>query len=305
MRRSLLFLLFLAAGRALAQPAPDLQVLSPGSEKPGARHFCWRVRSATATVYLLGSIHLRPASPLVLPEAVEKAFESSGYVGFEYDLAQNDRIQKDMAAYIQAHFTYPEGDSLERHLSPAQWKTVRAALEADGFPVKRALRLKPVILAMTLDVLAYQRKGLQADKGIDEIFLRKSLAAGKPTFGMEYWWEPLKAFEELTDREQARFLLADLRDTERETDDLDRILRLWEAGDGPGMDALVHSDTGPDEKPLLDKLLKDRNAHWMLQMERMLRAQGTYFVVVGSAHLVGPLGLPRWLKFKGYEVEQM
>jgi uncharacterized protein YbaP (TraB family) len=50
-------------------------------------------------------------------------------------------------------------------------------------------------------------------------------------------------------------------------------------------------------------MLEDRNRAWIPQIAAMLNEQHTYFITVGAAHLVGPLGLPTLLRERGFRVD--
>ncbi len=58
--------------------------------------------------------------------------------------------------------------------------------------------------------------------------------------------------------------------------------------------------------PALYKMLvADRNRRWMPQIEKLLKDDKDYLVVVGALHLVGNGGLLELTKAKGYDAKQM
>ena len=59
------------------------------------------------------------------------------------------------------------------------------------------------------------------------------------------------------------------------------------------------------EPQLYQRLLVERNKNWMPKIEPLFARKGRAFVVVGSAHLVGPDGLLAMFKAKGYKTEQL
>jgi hypothetical protein len=85
---------------------------------------------------------------------------------------------------------------------------------------------------------------------------------------------------------------------------MDEILADWKTGNTTDLDSAVNQDISAEDKAVMDKILKFRNEKWMGQFDRILQGRGTYFIVVGSGHLVGEYGLPERLRRKGYEVEQ-
>jgi len=294
-------------GDAVAPPpAPvGLKLIPNASLPPGAKHFFWRVRSATSTVYLLGSVHMRPNTPLEVPEFVESCFAASHYVGFESDLGKMDGLKAEIEAFVKEKLIYPEGDGLDKHLTPEDWESVVAACAKVGLPDFSAARMKPVLLSLTLSVLATQKKGLSQESGIDHIFLQKAKASNKPTFGLEFWKEPMEMLASMPMKDQVTMLLGSFKEQEHFLNKTDGIEEAWARGDTAFIERLIlETPMAPAERVMTEKLLRDRNHLWMRQLDRMMASDKVWFVVVGSGHMVGPHGLPTLLKAKGYQVDR-
>ncbi len=289
---------------AVEQDNGDTQIVPASSENPGTKHFFWRARSATATVYLLGSIHIRRNKPLQVPEIVEKSFQASDYVGFEFDLSQWEQVKKDMPDYFRTHCVYPPGDSLKNHLKPSQWKLIKKFAKKSGIPMDQIIIYKPYVLDDVIPSKGDDQTGYLHEYGIDEIFMRKAQAAKKPIFGMEFWYEPFQDMDTLSDKDQASILFGSSQGSSNKYRFMDEILADWKTGNTTDLDSLVNQDISAEDKAVMDKILKYRNEKWMGQFDRIFQGRGTYFIVVGSAHLVGEFGLPERLRRKGYEVEQ-
>jgi uncharacterized protein YbaP (TraB family) len=60
-----------------------------------------------------------------------------------------------------------------------------------------------------------------------------------------------------------------------------------------------------DAPALYARMLTDRNAAWVPQIEQMLRGADDVLVVVGAAHLVGENSVVEMLRQRGYAVEQL
>ncbi len=298
----------LRKGEATAAGAKkgDEEVVPASSESPGSKHFLWRVRSSTATMYLLGSIHIRPNTPLEVPEIVEKSFQESNFVGFEFDRSKLEQIEKERDDYYDIHCSYPEGDSMRNHVTPEEWGKIQALLSEWGISTEMALHHKPYILRE----LALRRpppKGVKRmiDMGIDEIFYRKAVAANKKVFGLEYWYEGFRVLDGLSDHDQVHYLLGDAVNTHNHARFFGEILADWKAGNTADVDALVNTDVMPEDKPALEKMVTLRNEEWVPQVVKILQSRAVCFIVVGSAHLVGSKGLPNLLLQKGFSVEQL
>jgi uncharacterized protein YbaP (TraB family) len=282
----------------------DYEIIPSRAEAQGAKHYIWMVHSNATTVYLMGSYHVRRDTPLRIPEIVEQCFNASNYVGFEVDFTIADKIEKEITTYASQNWNYPEGDDLTKHLTVAQWKQLREILKYFGLPEENAIRLKPALLTTLLSVFAFKSEDYAQRQGIDMIFYRKALVARKPIFGMEYWQDQARAEEGLTDKEVISNLFLKLKEGQEKDELLNTIQRYWSTGDVASMEKLLEEQT-PYDKKADEKLLIVRNHNWMKQLDRILMANGTYFIVVGAAHFVGPNGLLSLLRAKGYTVEQL
>ncbi len=60
-----------------------------------------------------------------------------------------------------------------------------------------------------------------------------------------------------------------------------------------------------ESEDLYNSLLLERNQNWLPLIEQMFSEDGTEFVLVGAAHLVGDDGLLSLLQARGYQVEQL
>ena len=61
----------------------------------------------------------------------------------------------------------------------------------------------------------------------------------------------------------------------------------------------------PELRPLMTKLLDDRNTPMTTKIERFLQTPKSYFVAVGAGHLVGDQGILSRLRRKNFRVEQL
>ncbi len=86
------------------------------------------------------------------------------------------------------------------------------------------------------------------------------------------------------------------------------LVRYWKAGDESKMNKLLFEDAlseNPAFSAIYDSLIYQRNNQMSLKIDAMLKQQGSYFVVVGSGHLIGEKGIVGLLKEKGYKVERL
>jgi len=106
---------------------------------------------------------------------------------------------------------------------------------------------------------------------------------------------------------QDKLVLSELVDAGGVAQDTATLMTAWRTGDTAGMEAVVTRAEReyPDLKPLTEAVVYRRNAGMAEQLEGFLKTPRTWFVVVGSLHLVGDRGILKLLADKGYRAEQL
>jgi uncharacterized protein YbaP (TraB family) len=267
----------------------------------GAKSTLWRVQGEHNSVYLLGSIHVLPATAYPLHPALQSAFDNSERVVFEVDL--NTVSQKAVLREFEEVGIYPPGDSLEHHVSPQTIKLVKRALALLGISYQKAKRFKPALLGELITSRYTELAGFREDLGVDRYFYSQAKNFRKPVLGLE------------TVRDQAMVLSSD--DSSGETHlveaivslpsakvVLDELVDAWKKGQINTLDRLLNQDEWSDPKTF-ESMFSRRNRKWLPQIESFLRGNGNYLVIVGSGHLVGNHGLIRTLQDRGYRVKQL
>lgn len=269
-----------------------------------ARSILYRVEGASgATVYMLGSIHLLSADAYPLPQPVQNAYADAERVYFETSLDSLTARQTEMAM----RGMYQGGKTLRSELPADLYAEVEAAapaLAAMGLTMPVLDRMEPWLVGMMFQAVEWQKAGLTPDQGVDMHFAGRAKADGKPMGGFEPVEFQLSLFDGMTADEQAAFLRQSLQDAPRTAEQMRQIVAAWRVGDAAGIDAIMNQSM--DESPAMyARLLTDRNAAWVPQIEQMLRGRDDVLVVVGTAHLVGEHSVVQMLRQRGYTVEQL
>jgi uncharacterized protein len=270
----------------------------PGS---GSKSTLWQVKGSHNSVYLLGSIHVLPASAYPLHPALQQAFNNSERVVFEVDL--NAVSQQAVLREFEEVGVYPPGDNLEHHVSPATIKLVKQVVARLGIAYNKARRFKPGLLGELITSRYTELAGFREDLGVDRYFFSQAKNTRKPVLGLE------------TVRDQARVLSSDDASGEARLVEaivslpaakaiLDELVVAWKAGRINTLDRLLNQDEWSDPKSF-ESMFLQRNRKWLPQIERFLQGDGNYLVIVGSGHLVGDHGLVRALEGRGYRVKQL
>jgi len=251
----------------------------------------WLVKSDTASIFVLGTIHVGVAPRPAFSGPVGEAFASADVLLAE--LGTRDYAESDQAA---VKFIYdsllPDQTSIAELLSPA-CRDVSVSLLGDQNFAALA-RFKPWVLYLSLVGTVYAQAGLDARYGLDA--RAYELAANREIQGLETLEEQLALLsegsleEQLASLEAAVPLIAD-GSSARE---LAELLVAYEADDREGVARLLASSiveslrANPGNKESVDRIFHDRNVAWAKKLAALLDAGGDYFLFAGVGHFVGP-----------------
>ncbi len=274
-----------------------------GNTADRQKGFLWKVRSGTATVFLLGSIHAFNKELYPLPARIEQAFGATDTLVVEADI--NKINIENIMTMLEGAF-YPEDETLEKHLSLETFKRAEAKLMEFGLPIQLFQRSKPWILSMMITALELEKNKFDPEYGIDVHFLEEARDK-KRILELESIDFQIKLFNSFSDTEQESFLLYTLKDADTMKEQMDLFLKAWNTGDTRALEAIVTKGPGEDREvsQVYEKLLFNRNKEMASRIDGFLKTGGTYFVVVGAGHLVGEKGIPQILRGMGYSVEQL
>lgn len=259
-----------------------------GVEYKQQRPFLFEVEKDGKVSHILGSMHAGiPLSSY--PEIVFALSAKSKNMAFEADA---ETFKKENGEALRAAAVYPEGDSLDQHLSPKAIAKLRELFD-NGQGIGHLMKYRPWAIASELDsdLLDALKKSDQPDqwevlKGIDNTLLRNSKQAGKPITYLDDLSRKAQEFNENTSA-------ADLEKLLSYPDPMAHLLQCarmaqgsYLVGDESGFQR--YNDLCENEKFL--KRLQDRTISWVPKLDRLFK-EGGAFVVVGADHMNGPNGL--------------
>jgi uncharacterized protein YbaP (TraB family) len=295
LRLAMIVLAFVLGG--LGRVAETPAAVAGTSRPDQGKTFLWAVSSSTATVHLLGSIHVASPDTYPLDPRIESAFERSRILILEAPL--DPAAQMEMALTLTRAGTYPEGETIDLRLDHATLERLQEQLKKVGIPFATVRSLRPWLLATVLIVGEMQRLGYQPSLGIDRYFAEKATGR-KQVLTLETVDEQVTLFAGMSETMQESVLretLARMQDLQAQ---MKRVFALWRSGDAQTLDGSLVAPIRRDYPELHKKLFADRNRRMAAAVEGYLGASGDHFVVVGSGHLTGPEGILELLRAKGY-----
>jgi uncharacterized protein YbaP (TraB family) len=285
-----------------------LLLLASGCSQPDAKDklFAWQVESETATIVMVGSIHVGKPDFFPLAESLEAAFEVSHMLAVEVDMTDPDVMQKSGVLMMQ-HGMLPQGTTMQDRLSPELWERVEEYAAANEVNLAMYQMMKPGIAMMVLVLREYQKQGFDPELGIDRHFLDAAREKGKEIRSLETIEDQLDLFFSIDDQLDDVLVAEFLDQLDEIGPMIDQMIVLWESGDVEGLDKFLQDQVGEDPA-MVDfyrRLLADRNVAMAEKIDTMLKEEADVFVVVGAGHFAGESGIVKLLEEMGHSVEQM
>ena len=267
--------------------------------------FFWQVTSARASVYLMGSIHFADKSFYPLRQEIVDVFEKSDALVVELDINNIDHnayhrllLEKGM---------YKDGSTIKDVISEKTWLQLEQLLEKLHISYDDVKSYKPGILVLTLAAMQVMQMGFDPELGIDAYFLNKAVSdvSAKKIIELETLEQQVNLFLNIANGEL--LLKESLYSLDESESMMAEMVRYWKTGDKEKMNKLLFEDAVneyPAFSAIYDSLIYQRNDQMVSKIDQMLKQQGSYFVVVGSGHLIGEKGIVNVLQEKGYDVKR-
>ncbi len=281
-----------------AQNHSNITLTNSYDNSPRELHklFFWRVRSKVSVVYILGSIHVGNKNMFPLSEMIEVAFDASDNLAVEID------PEKVNEKKIKKYLEYPENDSLQNHISPDTYARLINTFARFGVSQSKISKMKPAAAVTSLVMINLDALGYDPEFGIDKYYLDDARNK-KNILELETPEQQLLLMDSLGEE----YIEYSLQDISRWNKEIKILINAWKTGDTEMVENFFERAAGyPGGKGFLNKFIYRRNQTMTEKIEKYLKSEGRYFVVVGAAHLVGKNGIINKLKETGkYQVVQM
>jgi uncharacterized protein YbaP (TraB family) len=305
---SLLFVLFVAFGQLLAQPATT-QATSTTAPTKEENALLWRISGkglATAS-YLYGTIHMIGKDDFFLTDSTRSAIDRAKLVTFEINMEDMMDISSQLGLMMKSFMA--GGKTLKDLLSPADYELVKAHFDKQGMPIFLFERMKPMFLSVMADMDMSDLGGGLGGNGdmvsyemkIMDIAQQNKAKMG----GLETAEYQMSMFDSIPYEDQAKMLVESIKMSGGDSSEADgqfaEMVKLYKEQDIVGMVSMMgEEDSGIGGYE--DLLLNQRNRNWIPVMGEMMVKQPTFFAV-GAGHLAGDQGVVSLLRKEGYKVE--
>ena len=271
----------------------------------------WQVDSPAlankgSELYLFGSIHVGKQSFYPLPDTIEDTFDEADYLVFEVD--PNTATEPAVLMEMQSRGLLPQGQTLNDILSPDVLTDLRRVAGSIGIPADSLMGMQPWLLTIMLTQVQMNRLGYGQEFGLESYFLSQKPPSTQ-ILELESIQQQIGFLENLN---AETFLAYTLNTFETGSEEIEALIEAWQCADKGPLTEMLFSDFEMEEMTLQERADMDalmealyirRNIDMADTIDEYSNAQaGNYFIVVGSAHLLGEGSVVSLLREKGYTV---
>ena len=275
------------------------------SDALAPRAFFWEAQAENgARLFLLGSVHIGDGRQLVLDARIEQDWAQAQELVVELDTSTLSPI--DAVDATNRFGLLPRGTTLRSVVAPDTYKQVANYMKAREYPMERIDRMRPWLVAQVVTQLEYTAAGLDAENGVDVAMMRRATGR-KGIVPLESLEEQAALFAGLPAPLQETMLVEILREAQALLAVTRATLIAWEQGDEKTLTELLFGNSNGDAAlgEFYERVFYSRNRTMTDRMVALSADAKPRFVVVGTGHLIGPLGIPELLAQRGFRVERV
>ena len=268
-----------------------------------SKGFFYEVNNKGNKIYMLGSIHVGNSSLYPIDENIIKALKSSEKIYMEIDLSNREEAKK-----MRQKIYYNDGKNLKDDLGEELYSRVLKIFQGYGMEEDQVKILRPwaIYNTMASDPKGESPKG---SFGVESYFLALSLLNKieiDELESMEFQSNILSSFDKKTYVEMIENLTAEIEKNgyKNINSGLYTLLDAWQSGDRDKMKSILSLKGDKASEKFNEAILDERDEGMAKKIDAMLKKDGknTYFILIGSAHLVPENSVTGILKNMGYKV---
>lgn len=251
--------------------------------------------------YVFGTIHLAKKDFYPLSAPVQKAYAQADTVVVEIDSSSDTAAQT-----LANKLSYSAPDTLEKHISPAVWGTLKAMA---GKSIDQFQTYTPALVAMGLKAEVTMQLGYDPEQSLDLHFINAARADNKALIELDSIEFQADVLASLND-DEGNALLANTLDSFRKGElknRLQTIRQAWLRADADVLGKILLETSKQDagSQKITHMLLDDKNERITTQLHDMMRQGKKAFFVLDAGHMAGERSIIAQLKQQGLQVKQI
>jgi uncharacterized protein YbaP (TraB family) len=245
--------------------------------------------SLKASSYLFGTMHVKDKRAYLFHDSLMLKLKACKTFAGEIVL------DKGAAKEVSSDLLLPPGKELKNLLTEKEYKKVKKYCNKNiGALSLFVNKIKPIFTSALISESLLEN---DMPKALDEYLQDKAKEYNLTVKGLETIQEQMKVLNGLSVEEQAKMLVEQIDNIEKERKEMQRMADVYASQDLDSIYTFVQTPEMQGE--FGDALIKDRNIIMTERLEKLLKSE-TVFCAIGAAHLPGENGVLNLLRKKGY-----
>ncbi|MGD7045987.1 TraB/GumN family protein [Jeotgalibacillus proteolyticus] len=274
-----------------------------GLDFEGDGGLLWKVVHGQTTMFVQGTIHLGHEDFYPLAPEIEDAYESSDVVLPEINMFEAEVNEEE----INEMALFEDDTNLHDVLSEESYAKLSNLFDENEMAIEDYEDFEPWFIGMLLGEFSHKESELAPEYGVDLYFLQRSLEDNKEIVELETIDMQYDVLSGNSMETQVEMLESTIEDFEETGSSLDQLGYDWIHGDTDGLVAQLAKGFGSFDEEYQPELNDNRNINMANKLDEILQMDDgqTYFVIIGSAHVVIEPSVLSELEEDGYEIERV
>ncbi len=262
----------------------------------------WKITKDRKTIYLGGTCQVLRSTDYPLPKEFDLAFAAAPQIYFETDLLRLQTPEAQQTITNRALST--DGRTLDKTLSPENWKTIQDFCGIAGIPEDNMNKVRSWRCRAMLTSLEMQKLGV-APKAMEIYFFQRTLGTPKIVSGLDTVEQHIDYLTNQGTGRESEMIDYSLKEIAGLSTKHEALIKAWKEGNLAKLDELLLKTLRQDHPALYKDLITQRSTLWLPKIEALFQTPKAKFVLVGITNLAGPDGLIAQLQKNGYTIEQL
>lgn len=270
----------------------------------GASPALWKLTDEDSEVWLFGTVHILDPNLSWHSQKVNDAFNAADILILEAPVLETPPVE--LQQIVLRYARNQAGVTLSSLLSPEGNAKLIETIVSFGIPEAQAQAMKqqfdplrPWFVYLQLAAMQAQAMGADPAAGVETVLTEAAKGAGKNMQYLETVEQQFRFFADLTQEEETKMLEEALVQALEQPDLLNILVQDWLKGNADQVGETMQAAL--TDPVIYDTLLTNRNKDWAKQIKTIMDGSGTYFIAVGTGHLVGRNSVQDYLKLHGLE----
>ncbi len=278
------------------------------TETSPSKTFLWRLSSASATVYLAGTVHVGKEEMYPLPDAFLKAYQASDSLLMEVNQEELLRLPTAVLKFMDRMYMPEFKGALELYSDHVleKLRVITASQDLSMFDA-----VQPWVVSLFLSMKAVSNQSYTVERGVDAWLLSQAQEDNKSVRSLETAEFQIQLMIDLFPRDVQEQVVAFeelIGKWDQTAGLLDNLLTAYRNGDVVGLESAFVAEFKQDQAAVssaYQSVVVDRNHNMATVVKQILKENGVYFFAVGAGHLVGDQSVVDILRKEGFKLTRL